>query len=71
MQSTTFRVTGMHCSACVMRIESIEDELPGVQFGEASYKKGEMRVTFDTERVDHAQIIAAVAEKGYSAAPLE
>ena len=31
MVKEVFRVTDMHCSNCVMRIEGLEDDLPGVQ----------------------------------------
>ncbi len=62
-----FQVTDMHCANCVMRIESIEDELPGVKSVEASYKKGQMTVVFDEALVGDAEIIAAVQRKGYTA----
>ncbi len=67
MIKKTFQVTDMHCANCAMRIEGIEDELPGVVRVEASYKKGQMTVEFDEARVGDAEIIAAVTKKGYSA----
>ncbi|HBY09279.1 MAG TPA: copper-binding protein [Chloroflexi bacterium] len=71
MLKKTFRVDGMHCSGCVMRVEGIEDELPGIKSIEASYKKGQMQVTFDERQVSSEQIIAAVGQKGYAAALME
>lgn len=67
MIKKTYIVSDMHCANCAMRIESIEDELPGVVSVEASYKKGQMTVAFDEARVSDAQIIAAVQAKGYTA----
>jgi len=69
MITKTYRVGDMHCANCAMRIESIEDELPGVVRVEASYKKGLMTVAFDETRVGDAEIIAAVKRKGYTAQP--
>lgn len=64
----TYRVSDMHCANCVMRIEGIEDELPGIKRIEASYHKGQMAVEFDETKVSEAEILAAVEAKGYHAA---
>ena len=66
----TFRVLEMHCPACVMRVESIEDELPGVTRVNASYQKQQMQVEFDEKRVTVEQIVLAVKQQGYQAIPL-
>lgn len=65
MTKATFRVTNMHCSACAMALEGIEDELDGVARVSASYHKQEMDVEFDESKVTAAQIVAAVKEMGY------
>jgi copper chaperone CopZ len=62
-----FRVPDMHCSACVMRLEGIEDELPGVKRVTASYRKQQMEVEFDEKLVNLDQIVAAVQQHGYQA----
>jgi copper chaperone CopZ len=67
MIKKTFHVPDMHCANCSMRIESIEDELPGVKQVSASYHKLQMIVEFDETKVSDAQIIAAVKKKGYEA----
>ncbi|MCX7706785.1 MAG: cation transporter [Anaerolineae bacterium] len=69
MVKKTYRVNDMHCANCAMRIEGIEDELPGVRSVVASYKQGRMTVEFDETQVSDAQIIAAVQAKGYTALP--
>ncbi len=66
MIKKTYIVSDMHCVNCAMRIEGIEDDLQGVKSVSASYKKGQMTVEFDEERLSDAQIIAAVKEKGYT-----
>jgi len=65
----TYTVSDMHCPNCAMRVEGIEDDLPGVKSVAASYKKGQMTVEFDEALVSDAQIIAAVQAKGYTALP--
>jgi copper chaperone CopZ len=67
MVKKVFRVIGMHCSNCPMRVESIEDDLPGIKQVSASYLKGQMLVEFDETMLAEAQILAAVEKKGYHA----
>jgi copper chaperone CopZ len=67
MVKKVFLVSDMHCPNCAMRVESIEDDLPGVKQVSASYKKGQMVVEFDEKQVSEAQILAAVKKVGYSA----
>jgi copper chaperone CopZ len=58
-------IDGMHCSNCVLALESIEDELPGIQDINASYQKQQLVVQFDTVVVDIAKINQAITKKGY------
>jgi copper chaperone CopZ len=67
MIKKTFRVTDMHCTNCAMRIEEIEDDLPGVKQVSASYQKMQMIVEYDDSRVSEDQILEAVQRKGYTA----
>lgn len=59
----------MHCTNCAMRLESLEDDLPGVRKVEASYRKGEMLVEYDESKLRLDEIIAAVQKLGYQAIP--
>ncbi len=63
-----FRVPDMHCSACVMRLEGLEDDLPGVKRIKASYQKQQMEVDYDEKKLNAAQIVAAVQRLGYTVA---
>lgn len=69
MIKKTYIVSDMHCVNCAMRIEGIEDDLPGIKSVSASYKKGQVVVEFDETRLSDAQIIAAVQEMGYTVLP--
>ena len=67
MVKKIFRVDDMHCPNCTMRVESIEDDLPGIKQVSASYQKGQMLVEYDETQISEAQIVAAVKERGYRA----
>lgn len=64
----TYTVPDMHCANCAMRIESLEDRLPGVVSVEASYRKGQVTVAFDEGAISEGQILAALEQLGYPAA---
>ncbi|MCX6032725.1 MAG: heavy-metal-associated domain-containing protein [Chloroflexi bacterium] len=66
MIKKTYAVNDMHCTNCVMRIESLEDALPGIKSISASYRKGQMTMEFDETRLSEVEIIAAVARLGYT-----
>ncbi len=66
----TFNVPDMHCSNCSMKLESIEDDLPGIKEINASYHRQQMVVEFDESKLTEADIIAAAQEKGYQAIPV-
>jgi len=70
MLKKTFNIPDMHCANCSMRIESIEDDLPGIKQVNASYHKQNMVVEYDETRLTDEQIIAAVKKKGYQAIPV-
>ena len=70
MAKKVFRVPNMHCSACVMRLEGIEDELAGIKKISASYRKQQMEVEYDESKVTDKQLIAAANKHGYEAIPM-
>ena len=67
MLKKTFRISDMHCANCSMRIESIEDDLPGIKEVNASYHKQNMVVEYDETQLTEEQIVAAIKKKGYQA----
>ena len=62
----TFRIPDMHCSACVMKLESLEDVLPGVKMVQASYHKQNVLVEYDDGKVSVEEIRKAIDELGYT-----
>ncbi|GAB4577347.1 MAG: hypothetical protein Fur0022_00780 [Anaerolineales bacterium] len=64
-----FRVPDMHCSSCVMRLENLEDELPGVKRITASYRRQMMEVEYDETQITENEIVHAAQRRGYTAQP--
>ncbi len=69
MVKKTYSVPDMHCTNCAMRLESIEDDLPGIKQISASYHKLQMIIEYDESQVSETEIIAAVKNKGYEVLP--
>jgi copper chaperone CopZ len=65
MVKQVYRVLKMYCPTCPMRIEAIEDELPGIKRIKASYQKEQMIIEYDETVVTADQIRQAVEAKGY------
>ena len=66
MAKQVFRVLDMHCTNCVMTIEGLEDDLPGVKSVRASYHKGTVEVEYDEKRLTEAKIKDAIGKLGYT-----
>jgi copper chaperone len=66
MAKRVFLVRDMHCSACVMRLEGLEDELPGVKSVRASYHKQRVEIEYDEKRLSEAEVVAAIQRLGYT-----
>ncbi len=65
MLRKTYTIPDMHCPACVMHLEGLEDKLPGIHFIQANYKKQRMEVEFDEMVISEEAIQAAVKKLGY------
>ncbi len=58
-------IAGMECPNCALRLESLEDRLPGVYSAEAGYHKARLPVTIDESRLDEAHLCAGIERLGY------
>ncbi|GAB4399454.1 MAG: hypothetical protein OHK0052_22930 [Anaerolineales bacterium] len=66
MQTVQLHIPDMHCSNCVMRLEGLEDDLPGVIRVDGSYHKQTLRIAFDERQTSSEQIFAAIRKLGYT-----
>ena len=62
-----FHVNDMECSACAMRLEGLEDILPGVKQIKASYHRQRLEIIFDDTVLSEEQFLQAVESLGYHA----
>ena len=69
MTKTAFKITNMECPACAMRLEGLEDTLPGARRVSASYRKARLEIEYDERLLAPQQIIAAIQALGYTAIP--
>ncbi|RKN50291.1 heavy-metal-associated domain-containing protein [Micromonospora endolithica] len=63
----TFTVEGMHCASCGMLIDDALEDLDGVTSSATSLRAGQARVDLDPDRCTPDDVIAAIAEAGYTA----
>ncbi len=64
MTTNEYQVTGMTCGHCEMSVREEVEQVAGVEGIQVSAKTGRLVVTGPA---DDAQVLAAVAEAGYSA----
>lgn len=67
MTIITLRVEGMHCASCGMLIDDTLEDLAGVIRAETRLRDARSTVQIDPDRCDPQQLVAAVAEAGYTA----
>ena len=68
-RSVTLAIGGMHCAACAQTIEKALRRTPGVVEANVNFAVETARVTFDSQQVNAATLIKAVADAGYEARP--
>ncbi len=64
-----FRVNGMSCASCVVNIESVLSDVPGVDRVDVSFGTERATVEFDPSQVTPAQLQSVVADAGYRLVP--
>lgn len=68
MTKQVFSVKGMHCSACVMTLEGLEDELAGIRSLKVSLHKQRAEIDYDERAIGEDEIRQAFAREGYGLA---
>ncbi len=67
MANVKLRVTGMTCGHCQAKVEKALKGVTGVYTAIVDLPDGEAEVDFDDDSVTTDQLLAAVAQAGYSA----
>jgi copper chaperone len=65
MTEKTFPVEGMSCGHCKAAVEGELGRLPGVERSNADLERGTVEVVYEEDRVETADLRAAVEEAGY------
>ena len=65
MATTTFKVQGMTCNHCVMRVAKAIKAVPGVQDAKVDLQKAEAIISYDETQVTMEKLSGAVVEAGY------
>lgn len=68
-KTTTLRGEGFTCPSCVTKIEKKLSTLPGVEAAKVHFTTGRIQVTHDSEASTVDELVEAIAETGYQAAP--
>lgn len=65
MIKKVYTIPDMECTNCVMHLEGIEDDLPGIKKIKGSYVQQKLELEFDETKVSEQQIIDAIIALGY------
>jgi len=65
-----FRVEGMHCGSCALLIDDTLHDLPGVHGSQTSGREQRSTVELDLSQTSAEDVISAIEELGYRAAPV-
>lgn len=65
MTKQTFKISGMHCTACALNIDLDLEEVPGVKNSQTNYAKQETVVEFDNSKINPEIIKSTIAKTGY------
>jgi copper chaperone CopZ len=66
-----FTIPDMMCNNCVMHLEAMEDELPGVKEARAALSKHSLSVEYDEQIISPQEIAEWVNGQGYSIKMIE
>ena len=66
-----FTVSGMSCAACSARVEKAVSALRGVRAAEVNLLQNTLKADFDERILSVQDIVAAVENAGYGAAPVQ
>ena len=68
MQTTTFKIIGMHCASCVNLNERSLKKVPGVADASVNYGMQQATVKYDEQKADEHMLHKAVTKNGYQVA---
>ena len=71
VQTTTLRIAGMSCGACVRHVTRAVDGMTGVVHVDVDLQKGQAVVEHLPDSVNETALVAAITDAGYSASAID
>ena len=65
IQSHTYKIEGMTCSACANRVEKITKKMPGVENAVVNFATEKLSISYDADVINFGDIKAKVEKAGY------
>lgn len=65
IQSHTYKIEGMTCSACANRVEKVTKKMPGIENAVVNFATEKLSVSYDADAVSFGDIKARVEKAGY------
>ena len=65
-----FKVQGMHCQSCATSVDWEIEDIDGVADAKTSLAAGLTEVSFDSAKVQPADLMAAIQRAGFTAEPI-
>lgn len=65
MIKSTYIIIDMNCPSCVMKLEGIEDHLPGITSISANFQKQLLSIEYDENLIKEEQITSEILRMGY------
>lgn len=67
MKKVTLKLNGMHCTSCSVLIDTVLEELDGVNSSKTNYVEATVEVEFNPAKIDVPQFISVIKSEGYEA----
>lgn len=65
METVVVLIDGMTCKGCVANVEKVLLAMDGVSHAQANLEQAQAQITFDANRVQLAELLAAIEEIGF------
>lgn len=66
-QEKLFKIRGMDCVDCALKIEKVVSRIPGVKLAEVSFATSKLKVITETPQFDFGAVLSDIRNLGYSA----
>ena len=65
IQSHTYKIEGMHCSACACRVEKVTKKIPGVENSVVNFATEKLFISYDADSINFGDIKSKVENAGF------